>query len=421
MKKFLAITSTTFLLTGFTLTAAVVTDTSLVDDDENYRLLIITPDDYNDAQPYPLVVGLQPCNGAPIVSYSNRWSSFSDSLKIIVACPEVLTFNNGWLGDDQWGIITASIDSAMALYNINPSAIYLSGMSCNGYYALRQGANNLYPFKGIFPYAPYLSSVNPAEVNLDTDMPVTIAVGTKDEFSYNAILNLYDSLKNHGAEVNLVLIPDVTHTFDFPGFSNEMIHCIHYLNDTNQISIECPETPLSDIEMMNTDGPRELTFKIAHKTGNEMIVSSLSSNVVLIPNPEITYTPEDSTVVLTFAPQPGRSGKAVMVLEAREKYGSATEQITFIVRVTKYVALDIFKTNSGSIEIFPNPANNYLNINTSGSGNLIELIDITGKVLFSHTMRDNNHIIDVEDYARGIYFIRITGAGFCELRKVMIE
>lgn len=421
MKKFITIFSISMLLSNLIVKAAVTVDTSLVADNVEYKLLINIPDDYDAAQQYPLVICLQPCNNAPVEDFSNGLKPITDSLKMIVATPGVLKYSNGWLGDAQWGIITASIDSAIALYNIDTTSIYLNGMSCNGYYSLRQGAKKMYPFKGIFPYAPYMSSVNPGEVNLNTDMPITIAVGTKDEYSYNPILNLYDSLKNHGAKVNLVLIPGITHTFYFPDFGNEMIHSLLYLNDTNSISIEYSGSPLSDMNIMDNDGEQELVFKVYNEENKELTLKSLSSNIALIPDPDITYSPADSTVTLRFTPQSGKAGKAILVLEAHEQGGTAMEQLTFKVNVTKHVVGVNDYNQSGSFGIYPNPVTDNLTIQTTQTGNFVEIIDLTGKVLFSDRMQSNTISIDVKNYKKGIYFIQLRGTDFCETRKVIIQ
>jgi hypothetical protein len=420
MKKITFIFTMTLLLSSLYLNAAVTIDTSLVSDNVKYELLITIPDDYDVAQEYPLVVCLQPCNGATVESFSNGLKPITDSLKMIVVCPGVLKYSGGWLGDDQWDIITASLDSAKAMYKIDTHAVYLNGMSCNGYYSLRKGLKKIYPFKGIFPYAPYMSSVNPNEIDLDSDMPVTIAVGTKDEYSYNPILNLFDSLKNHGANVNLILIPDITHTFSFANFGNEMIHSLLYLNDTNLISIKYSETELPDFEMLDTDEGKELVFKVAHMENRELIINSLSSNVALIANPDITFTPTDSTVKLNFIPQVGKAGQAVIILEVHEKDGMAIEQVTFKVKVTKVVGFDNIK-NTGLFEIYPNPASNYVTINSSEAIGSIELLDITGKVLISETIQSNTFTINVESYTKGIYFIKMTNTDFSETHKIIIQ
>ena len=120
-------------------------------------------------------------------------------------------------------------------------------------------------------------------------------------------------------------------------------------------------------------------------------------------------------------PKVGKSGKAVIVLEAREKNGLAIEQVTFKVNVTKVVnGVENLKFK-GLVEVFPNPVSKILTINSSLEGCFIELMDISGKVLYSSMMQGYSTDINVESYTRGIYFINIKGAAFNETRKIIIQ
>ena len=64
-------------------------------------------------------------------------------------------------------------------------------------------------------------------------------------------------------------------------------------------------------------------------------------------------------------------------------------------------------SNNSQISIYPNPASNQLNISSPENLTHIQVLDITGKILISHT--DNSHImnIDVSSLSPGLYFVRL--------------
>jgi dienelactone hydrolase len=420
MKRFFTIFSVAVFMNCLQIKAAVSIDTSLVSGKVKYKLLMLIPDDYNSARKYQLVVALQPCMGIA-KTYRDGLKPISDSLKMIVVCPDV---SQQWIGDNQWGIITASIDSAKAIYSIDTTSVYLTGMSCNGDYALRNGLKKLYPFKGIFPWAPYTLAPDPKKIDFKSDMPITLAIGTKDEYAYAPVLNVYDSLKTHGAKVNLVLVPGINHIYTFTNFGNEMIHSLLYLNDTNAISIKYSKGNLPDFDMVNTDLGKEFVFKVADKNSKEIIINALSSDTSVIVNPRIIYTPSDSTVKFTIAAdigdKPGKPGKAVIILEAREKNGMAIEQVTFKVNVKKFVAIKNVN-NIRLFDIYPNPTSHLLNIRTDEPNSMLQIFDITGKAILSKALYTLNETINVEKYPKGIYIINVTGRNTNETMKLVVK
>ena len=65
---------------------------------------------------------------------------------------------------------------------------------------------------------------------------------------------------------------------------------------------------------------------------------------------------------------------------------------------------------SFDVQIFPNPTAGILNINIQNFGGFyhIEMLDITGKLLYKSKRSDANVELDLAAYASGQYFIRLT-------------
>lgn len=231
MKKILLLSAFILFLSG-SLFAAVKIDTVYTASGKERKLYYSIPDNYDPARAYPLVVGMHYCGGTAL-SYRNSLSPLSDSINAIIVCPD--NFQNQ-VADSQLDIITAAADSARKAYNIAADSMYLTGMSCNGETILRQGLKKFYPFKGIFPWVPYITSKNFAPYNLESDIPTVLAVGTVDD-NFLTLMVLIDSLRYNSPDKNLVLAPNIGHVEIFNEFPSVMIKSIRYINSPKTIQI----------------------------------------------------------------------------------------------------------------------------------------------------------------------------------------
>jgi len=313
--------------------------------------------------------------------------------------------------------ILASIDTARSIYNIDTALVYLTGMSCNAFQLLQYGLDEIYPFKGIFPWVPYFSSFTSETFNLDSEIPVVVSVGSNDD-NFDPILRLYDSLASHGSDVDLLLVQGIGHTLDFGSFSNEMIRCMHYLNDTNAISIDIIPT----FTMFNTDLPAEIKVKIAHETAKEMNIRALSSNTFLAANPQVTTTEGNDTIVLKITPNGARRyGKFKIIVEASEVGGTAIEQRVFKVDMQNGPISAVEVNSDELVAIYPNPAENLVYINSLERNISIRIFDINGRSVYSADNIDNSLPIYLTGLTKGIYFLKAQGNNLNKTFKLIKE
>lgn len=88
--------------------------------------------------------------------------------------------------------------------------------------------------------------------------------------------------------------------------------------------------------------------------------------------------------------------------------------ITFVVGVEEFV------DKNNMVSIFPNPANDYVNI--EGDIAYYQIFDIIGNVIATNDMSEDVKTINVSDYTPGIYFVRcITQNGGIITKKVVIR
>jgi hypothetical protein len=286
-------------------------------------------------------------------------------------------------------------------------------MSCNSDYILQHALNKLYPFKGIFPWAPYTSGINPKYYNLNTKIPILLSIGTEDP-NYVIILALYDSLKFHKANVNLIIEQGIGHTLAFADFGKMMVKSIYYLNDTNTISLSSQ----ADIAMMSNES-KDIVIKYKNKSTHKIKFKIQSSNPSKVPNPKITSQKGDS-IVLNISPAITIYGKFSIVIEATDSLGTSIEQTTFHVNVTKFV--DVKNVNNNYLfEIYPNPASDLLNVRNIEAGSILQIFDITGNEILSKVLNSSIEVLNVTNFSKGIYMMKVTGKNSNETKKLVVK
>ena len=68
-------------------------------------------------------------------------------------------------------------------------------------------------------------------------------------------------------------------------------------------------------------------------------------------------------------------------------------------------------------EVFPNPANDQLNISTSAFGTKLVIINLFGKIIYENNGDANETVIDVSQFESGIYFAQMISEGKTQSKK----
>lgn len=385
-------------------------DTAATVNNTKHALLFSIPDDYDEGKSYPLVIGVHYCGGNA-EDYRSSLQPLVDSFDVIIACP-------GYFGDkipeEDSVVFQVIVDSAQALFNIDTASVYLTGMSCNGEYSLKHGLEKDYPFKGIFPWAPWVQSNNLDDYNYDSDMPTVISIGTKDsQFGY--VIRVYDSLIAHGADVNLIMAYGIAHTLFFDDFSNTMAKCMNYLNDTSSLSL----SDLENITMYNSD-TSEIEVSVSNIFDRELEFNVISSNVDRIPIPDVEFNQETNTISFILETTETAKYSVRIIVEALEKDGPAIAQSTFHVAIEQRIS-GTSANQSNEIELFPNPVDNKLKIKGIRQGTQIQLFSSSGKLIHQETSSSHEATINVEDFSPGTYIVRLIQDDKVESSKLIIQ
>lgn len=91
------------------------------------------------------------------------------------------------------------------------------------------------------------------------------------------------------------------------------------------------------------------------------------------------------------------------------------------------VAVTINKNKTFTYAVYPNPASNmlYLSYENAVSGATAEITDILGNIIFSQSLETSDQlkkiIIDLGDYRKGIYFVKVASGGSSSVKKVIVQ
>ena len=88
------------------------------------------------------------------------------------------------------------------------------------------------------------------------------------------------------------------------------------------------------------------------------------------------------------------------------------------------VFIESLTTNNFSekkFSIYPNPANNSINISTNESINHIDIYDVKGSLIFSQSYQEKSTSIDVSDFTKGVYAIKVVSMKNSSVQQLIIE
>ncbi len=74
-----------------------------------------------------------------------------------------------------------------------------------------------------------------------------------------------------------------------------------------------------------------------------------------------------------------------------------------------------------NIQVYPNPAKNFLNIESDQGFQFIELSDINGKLVFSEIGEYRNKIISLDGISTGVYFLTLKSESYIFSKKILIR
>jgi|GEM_PF-4679151 len=76
-------------------------------------------------------------------------------------------------------------------------------------------------------------------------------------------------------------------------------------------------------------------------------------------------------------------------------------------------------TNSDGVAVFPNPASDFVKIQTQSTMRQIQITDANGRILESNALEDKQFYVDLSGYGSGIYYLKITTETGTKIQKLL--
>ena len=74
-----------------------------------------------------------------------------------------------------------------------------------------------------------------------------------------------------------------------------------------------------------------------------------------------------------------------------------------------------------NLNLYPNPTNTSISINSQTNFNKIEVLSITGQILLSETVNSKSHQLQLQNFTEGVYFIKVSYADGRNVTKKLIK
>jgi hypothetical protein len=97
-----------------------------------------------------------------------------------------------------------------------------------------------------------------------------------------------------------------------------------------------------------------------------------------------------------------------------------TKTATVAVEVQKCTGVSEFGTQTDLVSMYPNPADGLVTIETkNGNSGTIEIMDLSGKIIFTETIISTTTEINISAFAAGVYFVKLQNETSSEVIKLI--
>lgn len=105
---------------------------------------------------------------------------------------------------------------------------------------------------------------------------------------------------------------------------------------------------------------------------------------------------------------------------AQNIFGTTT--VTSVEYKDRYLLdLEVAETEVDNIQIYPNPANDFVTIQTQEKPSSLEIYSMTGELVFTPVMTDQSNAIDLRNLSPGTYLLRIVLNGEVYNQQLVIN
>jgi glucuronoarabinoxylan endo-1,4-beta-xylanase len=152
---------------------------------------------------------------------------------------------------------------------------------------------------------------------------------------------------------------------------------------------------------------------------NDLTLAFENSNPGLFSNFSVSAIGSDGKATISFTPAIDQVGVAQIRLSLSNT-GGTKRQVIFYVFVID--ATGVKEINNGFYRIYPNPTSGVLNIEFSPNQfREFAVTDITGRLILRHQITSDHFSMNVNNWNKGVYLIKMTGDTNTKLARFVVE
>jgi hypothetical protein len=179
---------------------------------------------------------------------------------------------------------------------------------------------------------------------------------------------------------------------------------------------------VADTTVVKNSGETVITIDgISNGTGTTsgLTLDFFNSNPDLIGNVSVSEIGTDGKATIRFTPLNDQTGTAQIRLTITSTE-NITRQVVFYVFV---IAPDYLQDSKLlNFRIYPNPSSDLLNVETlSNQFKSFEISDISGRIILSQNILSDHFTVNVSDWNKGVYIIKMNGNNTREIKYFIVK
>jgi hypothetical protein len=97
-----------------------------------------------------------------------------------------------------------------------------------------------------------------------------------------------------------------------------------------------------------------------------------------------------------------------------------TGEVTQCAKVQMSTIVGVEELQGKEISVYPNPAQEYIILNSSGNG-MMEIMDMTGKIVYKSDVLKASQLVDIRNFEKGIYMVKYSSEENVLTKKIVIQ
>ena len=281
-------------------------------------------------------------------------------------------------------------------------------------------AANGYHFVAWMNGTTQVSTANPCTFNVTADITLTATFEANPVTQYTVTLNTADATMGTVSPAGASTVNEGS-SFTATATAADGYHFVAWMNGTSQVSTANPYTfnVTANITLTATfeaNDPAVTYYNVSITSANTSMgnVSSTHSGQVA-ENTEVTAT---ATALEGYRFVNWTNDAGTEVSSANPYTFTVTGDVTLIANFDVIIGIDNI-TLANSINLMPNPADNYIELSINSNVEAKEAIvyNAFGQMIQTVQLTENHARIDLSNMAAGMYFVRVNGEGVTATKK----